>query len=301
LSNLEYFEAFNSLEDAAAYFVLQYWETFPRGGTPPTYPILSEVRGNQAVVVIGHDSSYPSLSVLCGRDTNSWVGNKLVHGVPGFDYSCSQPSSVVIYFWETVTPETNPVMVLCQGEERKAEVIDGHVYYALWKLKNGTPQWKPGEFCIHRDKGLIWDAALQRPWLRNRLVTPADFALAHQRYHSKEMEEDSWANDILRIYCSSGEEKLDIVRCLIEGVTDFREQKNYLYSLGAGPLEDMMSNWLLDEIKDEISDPRLLTALSCVRIDFEPAELQQRFRRLVRPYLSLVQDTYLDIQRTELD
>ena len=78
--------------------------------------------------------------------------------------------------------------------------------------------------------------------------------------------------------CASRDEKLCAVRCLIEDVSDFKEQEDYLGFIGAGPLEDLMSGWLLDQIEGEVSDPRFLTALLNVRMSTASPELQQRVR-----------------------
>jgi len=49
-----------------------------------------------------------------------------------------------------------------------------------------------------------------------------------------------------------------------------------------------MSDWLLDQINHDVSDPRFLTALLNVRMDSESTELQQRFQKMVNPFLSLL-------------
>lgn len=55
-----------------------------------------------------------------------------------------------------------------------------------------------------------------------------------------------------------------------------------LGQLGAGPLEDMMSTRLLDELQVfHPFSPALKVALSCVRIEAEPASIQNRLAAML--------------------
>ncbi|MBX5166891.1 MULTISPECIES: hypothetical protein [unclassified Rhizobium] len=52
--------------------------------------------------------------------------------------------------------------------------------------------------------------------------------------------------------------------------------------LGAGPLEDMMSDWLLDELQAlQPLSPELKLALSYVRIETEPPAIQFRLKAML--------------------
>lgn len=58
---------------------------------------------------------------------------------------------------------------------------------------------------------------------------------------------------------------------------DVAVHQKALGQLGAGPLEDMMSDRLLDELQAfQPFGPALKLALSCVRIEAEPASIRHR-------------------------
>jgi hypothetical protein len=59
------------------------------------------------------------------------------------------------------------------------------------------------------------------------------------------------------------------------------EHEEALGSLGAGAMEDLMSDWLLDRLKDYLPfSHELRHCLSNVRMEFEPEALQQRLNRM---------------------
>lgn len=56
-----------------------------------------------------------------------------------------------------------------------------------------------------------------------------------------------------------------------------------LGQLGAGPLEDMMSDQLLDDLRTlQPLSPALKLALSCVRADTETAQVRERLAAMLR-------------------
>ena len=58
---------------------------------------------------------------------------------------------------------------------------------------------------------------------------------------------------------------------------DVAVHEKALGQLGAGPLEDMMSDWLLDKLQAfQPFSPALKFALSCVRVETEPASIRNR-------------------------
>lgn len=58
---------------------------------------------------------------------------------------------------------------------------------------------------------------------------------------------------------------------------DVAVHEKALGQLGAGPLEDMMSDRLLDELQAfQPFSPALKLALSCVRVEAEPASIRHR-------------------------
>jgi hypothetical protein len=77
-------------------------------------------------------------------------------------------------------------------------------------------------------------------------------------------------------------DKLPLVRILMNEAS--LEEEPLLGSLGAGPLEDMGSDWLLDELGPGIvADRRWLYALSMVRDFNTPGPLAARFSALLTP------------------
>jgi len=59
------------------------------------------------------------------------------------------------------------------------------------------------------------------------------------------------------------------------------EHEEALGLLGAGPMEDLMNDWLLDRLKDYLPfSQNLRYCLSMVRMEFEPEPLQQRLIRM---------------------
>lgn len=59
------------------------------------------------------------------------------------------------------------------------------------------------------------------------------------------------------------------------------EHEQALGLLGAGAMEDLMSDWLLDRLKEYLPfSKELRHCLLMVRMEFEPEALQQRLNRL---------------------
>ena len=92
------------------------------------------------------------------------------------------------------------------------------------------------------------------------------------------------ANDILRdalLNERSPEKRLKLVMLIVQRA-QVPEHEEALGSLGAGPLEDMMSDWLLDRLQDYLPfSESLRYALSMVRMEFEPEALQQRLNAML--------------------
>lgn len=76
------------------------------------------------------------------------------------------------------------------------------------------------------------------------------------------------------------EEKLNLVMAVIQ-CAHLPEDEHALGLLGAGAMEDLMSDWLLDRLKEHLPfSQELRHCLSNVRMEFEPEALQQRLNRL---------------------
>ena len=92
------------------------------------------------------------------------------------------------------------------------------------------------------------------------------------------------ADDILHFVWHterSREKRLKLVMSIIQRA-QVPEHEEALGLLGAGPLEDMMSDWLLDRLQDYLPfSESLRYALSMVRMEFEPEALQQRLNAML--------------------
>jgi hypothetical protein len=299
-------ETFTNAEDAAGYLVLEYWKARNYASLPPTYPIFTAHHDNEALVVLGPNSLYPTVVVRCAQDTQGgWTAVGWAERLTDRKSRAAAvpPSGSGVFCWSVVPTASNSfsypdyVRVVVRGHELHAPVIEHHAYYAHWlpagTAGEGAANWQPGEFCVYFGDRLIWDAALQPPWLYDILCKPEEFAAAHQTWHRdgfKTLDQNGWASDLLFDY-DNREEKLAAVGCLLESVDDVVEQSDYLGLVGAGALEDLMSDWLLDQIQSIASEPRWSVALLHVNMDRETPELQQRVRRFVEPYLASIRQT----------
>lgn len=277
--------AFDSYDDAAVYFALEHW-TYQ--GNPPVYPVWSERVGDFALVALSITGIEPYASVLCALSEDGWEGVGWT-GIPGsIRVSGNEPLQVTTYYWEVVTPELESVTIRFKGVEQQSQVINKcAVLHALWHFGSDEPKvLLSGEFCVLINERLIWDAALQPSWLFGILASVEDFTQAYYGYYKfgkRAPSPDWWAVEVV-FSCKTREDKLDAVRKLIEATADVDKDADYLTYIGAGPLEDMVSDWLLDQIEDEVKeDPKMLIALSGVRLDSEPTELKKRAERLLIP------------------
>ena len=88
-----------------------------------------------------------------------------------------------------------------------------------------------------------------------------------------------WASGVL-LRVDSAEEKLNLIMSVIQRA-HLPEHEEALGLLGAGPMEDLMSDWLLDRLKDYLPfSQELRCCLSMVRMEFEPPALRERLLRM---------------------
>jgi hypothetical protein len=118
----------------------------------------------------------------------------------------------------------------------------------------------------------VWRPVAELP---RHLATLDRFIEDHRR------ADDPWAHGALMTIWD-GRDKLPLVRTLIERASP--DELDYLGGIGAGPLEDMASEWLLDELGDRIvEDRRWLCALGTIWDCSEDRAFEQRFQRLLTP------------------
>jgi hypothetical protein len=103
-------------------------------------------------------------------------------------------------------------------------------------------------------------------------VADAFLDLANPEAHSR-----AW--NVLRS-AETNEECLNLVMAVIQRA-HLPEDEKALGLLGAGAMEDLMSDWLLDRLKEyRPFSQELRHCLLNVRMEFEPEALQQRLNRL---------------------
>ena len=92
-------------------------------------------------------------------------------------------------------------------------------------------------------------------------------------------EAHDWAWNVLWS-AETSEERLNLVMSVIQRA-HLPEHEEALGLLGAVAMEDLMSDWLLDRLKDHLPfSHNLRHCLSHVRMEFEPDALQQRLNRM---------------------
>jgi len=110
-------------------------------------------------------------------------------------------------------------------------------------------------------------------------LSPSEIKFADAYLDLANAEAHDWAADILSTV-NTAEEKLNLIMSVIQRA-HLPDDEEALGSLGAGPMEDLMSDWLLDRLKDYLPfSQELRCCLSMVRMEFEPPALHERLLRL---------------------
>lgn len=92
-------------------------------------------------------------------------------------------------------------------------------------------------------------------------------------------DKNLWASNML--HTDNREEKLKLALAIID-YADLSRDELVLACVGAGPLEDLMSDWLLDRLEElPPNNLKLKHALRTVRMESEEKSLQQRVARLI--------------------
>ncbi|MBX9687655.1 MAG: hypothetical protein K2X27_13190 [Candidatus Obscuribacterales bacterium] len=283
------FKGFDSPEDAAAYFVMEEWQAAEYKSTAPTYAIWSgqNDEGSQAVVVLGMHSQSPQLAVLCRKEKQGWLAFGWAHRWGLLSCSCEEHSGPHLYSW--MHPGTAESAEISFADKLTAElIIEKHLFFVDWsgKTRSQLSRFSEGEFSIKIDGKLVWDASTQAEFLWSILADSAEFAAAHKRYFYSGFASDAdyWADEILHD-STIREEKLAACLALIYSEPPKNFNEKYLGFIGAGPLEDLMSDWLLAQLPERIDDERLAYALLSVRMEFEKAELQSGLKRKLKSFL----------------
>jgi hypothetical protein len=190
--------------------------------------------------------------------------------------------SGVVVAW---TRNTEPVAALRHGPVTEDfAVAQEQLLAVLWNAKRpNLHAWlrRPGLELARQ--GSWWPAAeLPRSLVsRDRFIEACRRHAAAWAIGSTESDRHAWAWTAL---CGvwSAVDKLCLVRHVLEAAT--LEEEPLLGALGAGPLEDMQGDWLLDQLgRDMAEDRRWLYALSMVHGFRVAGPLGERFSSMLTP------------------
>ena len=165
-----------------------------------------------------------------------------------------------------------------RGQVVESPVNANYLCTVMWDVEASTPE----------DQLSYLELLIEERWQECVVAwcpaTAQQFAEAYLSYYrpqEKESKENNWwAVDMLSAY--DRQERLKLVLIVID-YADLSRDERALGNLGAGPLEDLMSDWLLDRLEKMIpNNLKLKYALSMVRMDFEAESLQQRLMRLLK-------------------
>ena len=136
---------------------------------------------------------------------------------------------------------------------------------------------RPREIELRLGRSSAWEPAAE---LRAEIVSQRLFVETCRRYPRTNRPEDYWAWDDLGQW--DQRDKLALVRSVIEAST--LDEDDLLGRLGAGPLEDMDPDFLLDEIGPAgLADRRWLIALAYDRDFEEPGPHAERLHTMLSP------------------
>ncbi|MCA9976976.1 MAG: hypothetical protein KC413_14545, partial [Anaerolineales bacterium] len=168
--------------------------------------------------------------------------------------------------------------VAYQGQVAESQVNEEYLCTVIWDVAHPTLHDKVNylELLI----GDSWQECIVS-WFP---TTAQQFANAYLTYHRTEGQasKDKYWWAVQMLFTDDQQEKLKLALAIID-YADLSRDEYALGCLGAGPLEDLMSEWLLDSLENVVSNnSKLKYALSMVRMDFEEENIQQRVARLLK-------------------
>jgi len=168
--------------------------------------------------------------------------------------------------------------VSIQHQIHKSHVSNHFLCSVVWD-SNTSQHIQPFQYIDLLING-TWTACIA-PWIP---TTKQHFAEAYIAYHQTQSTTTKspywWAIELL--YTHVREDKLLLIGSIIE-FAELPKDEPALGALGAGPLEDLMSDWLLTQLENTVQlNANMLYALSIVRMEFEDAALQKRVSKLLK-------------------
>jgi len=237
-----------------------------------THEVLwHEQRGDHAVVLASTDSyssRFEYVYLLLTRLDDAWFPAQQASDSRWIGYDECASTGVFMDISHTSSPTAQRVRVKYGTTQRDVEVRDGHVCLVLWDVdaaeKDPSVEFLEVEIGGKRSPCIVGSLPM----------TAQQFGEAHLR-------DDDWGWFEVR-EAKTTEDRLRLVMAVVEQA-ELPKDERVLGELGAGPLEDMMSDWLLDQLEMRVPfDAKLRLVLSQIRMEFEPDHLQQRLGLLVR-------------------
>ncbi len=232
-------------------------------------------RANYAVVATILPDYFPWYHLFIELD-GEWVVclSSYFNWLPYYDHPEQKGVFVDI---QPVDEQVRRGHVSYRGQVVEASVNTNYLCTVIWDVDASTPE----------DKLTYLELLTEESWQECIVswypTTAQQFAEAYLTYYRLEREENKeknwWAVDMLS--ADNRQDRLKLALVIIN-YADLSRDEYALGCLGAGPLEDLMSEWLLDRLEKIIVDNvKLQYALSMVRIEFEEESLQQRLTKLL--------------------
>lgn len=235
--------------------------------------IWPEQYGSRAAVMAvtdSYDSRFRYLYLLMNLISNEWFPAEQASPAQLIPYNEGNSKGVFLQLTQSIMDSTERVRIRFGSYEPDAPVSDGHICVAIWDVDSDSAG--PLEFTQVKVANQ-WTPCVTRS-------VPLSDAQFGDAYLNANPETHEWACGVL-LTADSSEERLDLVMSVIRRA-HLPEHEEALGLLGAGAMEDMMSDWLLDRLKDYLPfSESLKYCLSMVRMEFEPDALQQRLNAML--------------------
>ena len=239
--------------------------------------ISHERRGDYAVVLAVSDSyswKYWHLHLLLRCLGGEWFPVNQASNSRWIPYDDGSPLGVAMQFDDSVCETNQRVRFRYGDREGNVTVNAGYLCVVRWDVD-------PADL----DHSLEFlEVKVGKRWVpcvtSEVAATAMQFADAYLSLGTTDSSKHVWADSALRDKFD-WEYRYKLVMAVIR-YARLPQDKNALGMLGAGPLEDMMSDWLLDRLEPHLPfEAPLRYALSYVRMDFEPDALQERLKRML--------------------
>jgi hypothetical protein len=188
-------------------------------------------------------------------------------------YEAGGSRGVAMEFDQSICEAGQRVRFRCGSREGDAKVNAGHLCIVRWDVEQAESGNRLEFLKVSAGNRWVPCVTSEVP------ATAAQFGDAYLSL-GKAHSQHVWADSALRDKFEC-EYRLKLVMAVIQRAR-VPEHNDALGLLGAGPLEDMMSDWLLDQLERYLPfDKPLQYALSNVRMDFEPEALRDRLNWMV--------------------